>query len=142
MCICLKIGIRIDENAFIAWAERNRIEGIRPYSIGCKGVDSSTTSIEFYYIQTDHFFLQNIDLGSVPIYISFDPRFKKFLLGMDLLKLINYSVDNDKDEMTISLSAKYEEYKKTHLRTTIKSMYEMGIYSVKDADTDSMMMIE
>ena len=61
---------------------------------------------------------------------------------MDLLKLINYSVDNDKDEMTISLSAKYEEYKKTHLRTTIKSMYEMGIYSVKDADTDSMMMIE
>ena len=117
-------------------------EKIRPYSIGCKGIDSSTTSIEFYYIQTDHFFLQNIDLGSVPIYISFDPRFKKFLLGMDLLKLINYSVDNDKDEMTISLSAKYEEYKKTHLRTTIKSMYEMGIYSVKDADTDSMMMIE
>ena len=28
-----RLGIRIDENAFIAWAERNRIEGIRPYSI-------------------------------------------------------------------------------------------------------------
>ena len=131
------LDLYISEKDFLRWADTHRTEGIKPLSVICKGIDSESVGIRGFYIQTDHFFIQDLDLGSVPIYVVFDERYRKILLGMDLLRLMNILIDNDKEEMDMVLTRKFSDYKKKHLRTTIKSMVEMGIYSDKDSNIDS-----
>lgn len=130
------LDLYISEEEYMKWADQHKTEGIRPFSVVCKGIDSKSAGIKAYYLQTEHFYIQGMDLGSVPIYIVFDKRYKKILLGMDLLHLMNVNIDNDKDEMCMQLTQKYIEYRKKHLRTTIRSMFEMGVYSKKDNDID------
>ena len=60
--------------------------------------------IRFYYIQVKNFFIKGLDLGSVPIYITFDTRFRKMLLGMDIIRLMNVDIDHDEQMITFSLS--------------------------------------
>ena len=54
------------------------------------GLDQ-TTHILYYLLQVENFIIEGIDIGSVPIYITFDKRAYKNLLGLDLIKLFNIS---------------------------------------------------
>lgn len=61
------LGVDISEEEFITYSKNKlAIEGI--------GIDTNTR-IKYYLIQVDKFIVAGIDLGSVPIYITFDKRY-------------------------------------------------------------------
>ena len=130
------LDLKMKEEDFIKWSNDHRTEGIPPFSVFCTGIDSLSDGIRFHYIQTNSFHIRNIDLGSVPIYITFDPRYRKLLLGMDLLRLMNIQQDVDANELRMQIAEKVKDYKNSHLRLTVKSMYELGIYSKDDGNID------
>mgnify|MGYP002856265941 CR=1 FL=1 len=130
------LDVRMTEDEFVEWSDNHRTEGIPPFSVSCTGIDSSAAGIRFYYIQTEAFYIQSMNLGSVPMYITFDPRYRKLLLGLDLLRLLNIQQDIDANEIRMQIANKVADYKKNHLRITVKSMYELGIYSDEDGVID------
>ncbi len=91
------------------------------------GIDDRS-SIYFYQVIVDSFEVQGVELGKVPIYITFDDRFSKRLLGLDLLNLLNYSVDNDLREMRISQTDRLKDCIDNGLTITTEEMIRMGLY--------------
>ena len=130
------LDVRMTEDEYIEWSDKHRTEGIPPFSVSCKGIDSKAPEIRFHYIQINAFYIQGINLGSVPMYITFDSRYRKLLLGLDLLRLLNIKQDIDANEIRMQVANKIAEYKDSHLRLTVRSMYELGIYSGSDGDID------
>ena len=91
------------------------------------GIDDNS-KISFYQIMVDNFFVQGITLGPVPIYITFDKRFSKRLLGLDLLNLLNIHMDNDERVLTISQTDRLKEYLRDGRSVTTEEMIKMGLY--------------
>jgi hypothetical protein len=121
------IGIRLTEEEFIKeFNPTFRFEGT--------GIDDSS-SVIFYQIMVEDFSVEGEHLGVVPIYISFDKNYSKRLLGLDLLNLLNYSIDNDGRTLEISQTKMLAEHIDKNLPITTEEMVKMGLYDpVYDLD--------
>ena len=122
----LDLGIEITEEEF-----KRRFNFT--LEVKCTGIDKDSDTVTYYLIQVENFVIYNIDLGSVPIYITFDSRAPKRLLGMDLIKLLNIDFNMDTGFITLSKSQRLIEFSKRKLRLEVNDMYEMGIYDISDA---------
>ena len=91
------------------------------------GLDQ-TTHILYYLLQVENFIIEGIDIGSVPIYITFDKRAYKNLLGLDLIKLFNISIDFDNHQMELSITQQLRDFKKTKLKLEPHDMIQLGLY--------------
>ena len=91
------------------------------------GLDQ-TTHILYYLLQVENFIIEGIDIGSVPIYITFDKRSYKNLLGLDLIKLFNISIDFDNHQMELSITQQFRDFKKTKLKLEPHDMIQLGLY--------------
>ncbi|MBR1742370.1 MAG: hypothetical protein IJ733_11010 [Lachnospiraceae bacterium] len=98
----------ITVSKFTDWLQNNdKVIGIKSghYNKRClfgfsnKGVNKNADAIMSYAYQVEKFTLVledgELELGSVPITISFNEGFQRPLLGKDLLSLINFKIDND-----------------------------------------------
>ncbi len=122
------LGIDVSEEDFVTYKKGGFvIDGI--------GIDKDT-KIKYYLIQVERFIVAGIDIGSVPIYITFDLRATKRLLGMDIIRLLNVEINFDKKEATFYTTDRFRNFKKKKLRLEIKDMFEMGIYSKNDSEED------
>lgn len=118
------IGIYITEEEF-------RKEYPNAIMVQVSGIDT-TSKIYYYSFQVENFVIEGIDLGSVPIYITFNSKAQKSLFGADLLRLLNINFDFDNKLLTLSKTNEFLKFRDNHLRLTIKDMYKMGIYSIND----------
>ena len=117
------IGIRISETEFIdKYKPRFKFEGT--------GIDDSS-SVVFYQIMVDDFTVEGERLGPVPIYISFDANYSKRLLGLDLLNLLNYSVNNDERTIEILQSQRVKDHLDKGIPITTEEMIKMHLYDPK-----------
>ena len=123
-CISARdLGIKLSEEEFIKKNKPSfRFEGT--------GIDDSSTVI-FYQIMVDDISVEGERLGSVPIYISFDRNYSKRLLGLDLLNLLNYSIDNDERMIEITKTKKLVDHIEKNKPVTTKEMIIMGLYDPK-----------
>ncbi|MCM1125759.1 MAG: hypothetical protein NC429_04745 [Lachnospiraceae bacterium] len=122
------LGIDISEEDFISYNKGG-------LAVKGTGIDKST-QITYYLIQVDNFIVADIELGSVPIYITFDLRATKRLLGMDIIRLLNVEINFDKNEAIFHTTEKFRNFKKRKLRLEIRDMFEIGIYSKNDFEND------
>ena len=122
------LGIDISEEDFTVY-NKNAL------SIEAIGIDGNSR-IKYYLIQVERFMVAGIDLGSVPIYITFDLRATKRLLGMDIIRLLNVEINFDKKEAIFCTTEKFKDFKQRKLRLEIKDLFEMGIYSKDDSERD------
>uniref|UniRef100_UPI004055A63F hypothetical protein n=1 Tax=Acetatifactor sp. TaxID=1872090 RepID=UPI004055A63F len=120
------LGIDVSEEEFCKW---RKTEGVV-----AKGIDDNV-EIKFYKLQVENFKIDELDLGSVPIYITFCENMTKRLLGMNLLRLLNIAISGDKKCIYIEKSERFLEYKKTHLRVEKPELLEVE-QSSSDANTD------
>lgn len=93
------------------------------------GIDESSV-IKYYMVQVEAFTVAGIDLGSVPICITFDSRAQKRLLGLDIIMLLNTCIDFDKKEMQLSKTKQFLDFKKRKYRFEPCDRINMGIYSI------------
>ena len=101
----------------------------REFSINMEGTGlDQTTHILYYLLQVENFIIEGIDIGSVPIYITFDKRAYKNLLGLDLIKLFNISIDFDNHQMELSITQQFRDFKKTKLKLEPHDMIQLGLY--------------
>lgn len=113
-----ELDIEISEENFKKQHRGRIVEGV--------GIDEST-KILYYLVQVDNFVVAGIDLGSVPIYITFDARAQKRLLGFDLIRLMNAEFNFDKNQVKLSKTKQFMEFKKRKLKLEIRDMVNMGI---------------
>lgn len=125
-CIPAK-DINIDETSFKKTFAGN--------SVTCIGIDG-TSKIVYYPFQTENFTVAGIGLGSIPIYITFDSRAQKRLLGLDIIRLLNAEFNFDTKEAKFSITKQLSEFHTKKLRLEISDMFEMGIYSANDCKND------
>ncbi len=60
--------------------------------------------------------------------IDLECRFSKRLLGLNLLNLVNYDIDNDLRVMRLSKTRRLKEHIKQGIAITTKEMIRMGLY--------------
>ena len=128
---CLRaeeLDIDISEQEFVDNFNSIRVEG--------HGIDDASKPVVYYMIQVENFVVSGIDLGSVPIYITFDERVTKSLLGLDLIKLMNTEFNFDTKEITLSKRQALIDFHKIKLRLELADMFKMGIYSIDDGNKD------
>ncbi len=123
-CISARdIGIRLSEEEFIKqYKPTFRFEG--------KVIDDSS-SVIFYQIMVDDISVEGEHLGMVPLYVSFDNNYSKRLLGLDLLNLLNYTVDNDDRTIEITRTQKLIDHVERKKPITTEEMIVMGLYDPK-----------
>lgn len=118
-----KLGITVSEEEFIQWSKQTqnikvltsgRIKGGRVIVADTKGIDRGGDYIRFYAIQVDKFIIREdigniLDLGSVPIFITFDHRMQSTLLGGDILSILDHSVQYNEvsKNRTLTISLNY-----------------------------------
>lgn len=127
-----EFSIHLTEEEFRKTYKGNIMEGT--------GLDQ-TTHITYYLLQVENFVVEGLDLGSVPIYITFDSRACKNLLGLDLIKLFNIRMDFVSGRMELSRTQQFMNFKKLKLRLEPTDMFRLGIYkknSEKDVDIQDM----
>ena len=67
-----------------------------------KGVDTKADPFQFFALQMDAFTIldnsshNKIAIGGVPVFVTFDERFDKALLGRDIISLLNLNINNDR----------------------------------------------
>ena len=106
-----EFSINITEEEFKKKYKGNR-ETYKGVIMEGTGLDQ-TTHILYYLLQVENFIIEGIDIGSVPIYITFDKRAYKNLLGLDLIKLFNISIDFDNHQMELSITQQLRGFKRT-----------------------------
>ena len=107
----------ISVSDFTSWLQHNdKVNSIKSghintrslFAFSCDGIDSYSNSIYSYAYQVDRFTLNLddgiVDLGSVPITVTFDKRFIHPLLGKDLLSLLNSKIDTDEMKLELELN--------------------------------------
>ena len=77
------------------------------------------------------FSIEGEHLGIVPIYVSFDKNYSKRLLGLDLLNLLNYTINNDERTIEITRTKNLIEYYEKKIPITTEEMIKMGLYDPK-----------
>ncbi|MDE7477753.1 MAG: hypothetical protein K2M91_07360 [Lachnospiraceae bacterium] len=122
-----ELDIDISEEDFKNSHHGRIVEGV--------GIDKESKII-YYLLQVDNFVVAGIRLGSVPIYITFNPRAQKRLLGFDMIRLFNTMFDFDTKQIQLSKTAQFIEFKKRKFKLEVKDMFEMGIYSKNDSKSD------
>ena len=122
-----ELDIDISEEEFKSRYHGRIVEGI--------GIDKESKII-YYALQVDNFVVAGIGLDSVPIYITFDPRAQKRLLGFDIIRLLNTVFDFDAKLIKLSKTAQFIEFKKRKFKLEVKDMFEMGIYSKNERKSD------
>ena len=118
----IDLGIGCKESDFTDWIQRygnvkvikdGHIKNHALVASSTLGIDKSAKSIHSYVIQLDFFKIVykslELDLKSIPIFVTFDSRFKDSLLGKDLLSLLNYAVNNDEKYLDVELTKKYSD---------------------------------
>lgn len=110
------LGIILDEQEFV--------DMMHPETLQAKGIDDKIV-IKFYKMQVENFIINNIDLGSVPVYITFSNRVTKRLLGMNILRLLNIGINCDKSILYLEKTKKFMEYKKNNLRIKAPEMLDI-----------------
>jgi len=133
-CISAKdLGIKITEQEF-----RNKYTTVELEGHGIIDSDKKDHKVTYYLIQVENFEIEGIGLGSVPIYITFDSRAKKRLLGLDLLSLLNIELDFDTRRIRLSKTESLKNFFNSNkkLRLEINDMFDLGIYSKDDYITD------
>ncbi len=122
-----EFSINITEEEFRKTYKGNIMEGT--------GLDQ-TTHITYYLLQVENFVVEGLDLGSVPIYITFDSRACKNLLGLDLIKLFNVQMDFDNGQMKLSKTQNFLNFKKSKLKLELVDMFRLGIYRKNSEEND------
>ncbi len=108
--------------------EEGFIKEFKPqYRFIATGIDDES-EITYYPIMVDDFYIEEVRLGSVPIFITFDERFSKRLLGLNLLNLINYEVNNDMRIIRLSQTQRLREHIENGVPITTEEMIKMGLY--------------
>ena len=62
-------------------------------------VDGKNNGVEIYRYGVKQFTIGNVDMGSREIWITFDKRVEVNVLGMDILRSVNYLQFDNSDEM-------------------------------------------
>lgn len=113
------LGIFISEDDFNRWHTVEKITA--------GGIDDDI-KIAFYKLQVENFKIGNLDLGSVPIYVTFYEKMTKALLGMNILRLLNISISGDENKVILQKTNKLINYKEKHLRVERPELLESEQY--------------
>ena len=127
-----EFSINITEEEFIKTYKGTVMEGT--------GLDQ-TTHITYYLMQLENFAVEGMDIGSVPIFITFDSRACKNLLGLDLIRLFNIHIDFDNGKMELSKTQQFQDFRKYKLKLEPSDMFRLGIYNKnneENVDTQDM----
>ena len=118
-----QIGLgSITEAEFTKWLQTNeKVSSIKAghinrkslFAFSCEGVDSLASSIHAYAYQVSNLSLcftqGTLELGSVPITVTFDERFIRPLFGNDLMSLLIAKIDSDNMRLELELNKMMRE---------------------------------
>lgn len=108
-CInAVHLGICVSEAEFAKW---NRNDSIITTGI------MNNTEVKYYKLQVENFIIGDLDLGSVPIYVTFNKNATKSLLGMDLIRLLNIGLFTDERKLILQKANRFIEHRKENERT-------------------------
>lgn len=113
-----QIGLmNITEEQFATWLQTNEnVSSIKAghikkkslFVFSVEGIDKKSVGIKSYAYQVDRLSLTldngKLNLGSVPITVTFDERFTQPLFGRDLISLLNTTIDTDKMFLGLELA--------------------------------------
>lgn len=120
-----EFSINITEEEFKKTYKGNIMEGT--------GLDQ-TTHMTYYLLQVENLVVEGLALGSVPIYITFDPRACKNLLGLDLIRLFNIRLNFDSGQMELTKTQQFIKFKKTKYKLEPSDMVQLGIYQTSNEE--------
>ena len=101
-------------------------------------VTNKRTAYEYYEKALDfNYQITNQKVGYYEVAVAymdgtfFDKNYSKRLLGLDLLNLLNYSINNDERSIEITRTKKLVEYCEKKIPITTEEMIKMGLYDPK-----------
>ena len=101
----------------------------------CHGIDDFSDGIDAYAYQVSSFALEFdngiLDLGSVPIMVTFDKRFKTPLLGIDLISLLETKIDGGKLLLEVTTTPEFDDIREKGDNIDCVYMQKRGYYSGK-----------
>lgn len=110
--------------------EEEFIKIFSPTVINAKGVDNKTR-LKYYELQLTKFRIGTLEFGSVPIYVTFNEFATKRLLGMDLIGLLNVTIQKDYGIVALEKSNKFKDYQETK-GTVLKEPNLLCVYTDED----------
>ena len=123
-----QLRIKEDMGLFLQWIQKSGQLRFKTANgeAGClvaaamKGVDKKADPFQFFALQVDAFTIldnnshNKIAIGGVPVFVTFDERFDKALLGRDIISLLNLNIDNDRKCIEIEETDEARNYKEQH----------------------------
>ena len=126
--------IKNSNNIFVLDDDKtNKLKNKAIY-VDVAGIKKGIPAIRFYALQVTNFIFYDtindsmLEIGSVPIFISFDKSFRSPLFGRDLISLLNINIDNDINTLTIIRSNKYNTYFNAMGGVTFQYLRNNGYY--------------
>ena len=121
-----QLQIKEEKGSFLNWVQTSEqllfqtSQGESGHLIAAamKGVDTQAAPIQFFAMQIDEFTIfdnnsqNSLVIGGVPIFVTFDERFDKALLGRDIISLLNLNISNDKKCIEVDETEEAKNYKK------------------------------